>query len=150
MMRYLLYDTQQTHTLLSQEIAFIKDYISLMQLRLTDVVVITFETPAVLRDVPIAPMIFLPFVENAFKHGVSVSQPSEISIAVEQEDMSLHLSIKNTIMKDQSASLDDYSGIGLNNTRRRLDLLYPGKYKLVINELTEDNKYEVQLFLFLS
>jgi len=150
MMRYLLYDTQQTHTLLSQEIAFIKDYISLMQLRLTDAVVISFETPAVLRDVPIAPMIFLPFVENAFKHGVSVSQPSEISIKVEQEDMSVQLSVKNTIMKDQGASLDDYSGIGLNNTRRRLDLLYPGKYKLVINELTDDNKYEIQLFLILS
>jgi len=64
--------------------------------------------------------------------------------------MSVQLSVKNTIMKDQGASLDDYSGIGLNNTRRRLDLLYPGKYKLVINELTDDNKYEIQLFLILS
>ena len=54
MMRYLLYDTQQGHTLLSQEIAFVKDYISLMQLRLTDVVKITFDSPASLKDMPIS------------------------------------------------------------------------------------------------
>src|SRR6202042_491164 len=82
MMRYVLYDTQNPTTLLSQEIAFIKDYISLMQLRLTDVVKIDFKSPASLKDMAIAPMIFLPFVENAFKHGVSATQPSNISIVV--------------------------------------------------------------------
>jgi two-component system LytT family sensor kinase len=150
MMRYLLYDTQQTHTLLSQEIAFIKDYISLMQLRLTDVVQISFESPEPLIDMPIAPMIFLPFVENAFKHGISVTQPSKITISITQEDMTLKLSVKNSIIKDQGASLDEYSGIGLNNTRRRLDLLYPGKYNLLINELTTENEYHVHLFLNLA
>ena len=58
MMRYLLYDTQQSHNMLSQEIAFVKDYISLMQLRLTDVVRVNIDTPSNLRDVPLAPMIF--------------------------------------------------------------------------------------------
>ena len=73
MMRYLLYDTQQGQTMLSQEIAFVKDYISLMQLRLTDVVKVNIDTPPNLYDVPLAPMIFLPFVENAFKYSPAKS-----------------------------------------------------------------------------
>jgi two-component system LytT family sensor kinase len=150
MMRYLLYDTQQTQSMLSQEIAFVKDYISLMQLRLTDVVKVNIDTPKDLKDVPLAPMIFLPFVENAFKHGVSATQQSHIDITILQNDKVLDLTVKNSIMKDNSVSLDTNSGIGLVNTRRRLDLLYPGKYKLDVSELNADNEYTVHLILDLS
>ena len=150
MMRYLLYDTQQGQTMLSQEIAFVKDYISLMQLRLTDVVKVNIDTPANLQDVPLAPMIFLPFVENAFKHGVSATQQSHIDIVVLQKGKVLDLSVKNSIINDNSVSLDTNSGIGLVNTRRRLDLLYPGKYKLDIEELNAYNEYIVHLTLELS
>jgi hypothetical protein len=150
MMRYLLYDTQQGHTLLSQEIAFVKDYISLMQLRLTDAVKVNIDTPRDLKDVPLAPMIFLPFVENAFKHGVSATQQSHIDIIILQKDKLLDMTVKNSIMKDNSVSLDTNSGIGLVNTRRRLDLLYPGKYILDISELNDDNEYTVHLILDLS
>jgi two-component system LytT family sensor kinase len=151
MMRYLLYDTQQqAHTLLSQEIAFVKDYISLMQLRLTDVVKVNIDTPQNLQDVPLAPMIFLPFVENAFKHGVSATQQSHIDIVIWQHDKMLDLTVKNSIMNDNSISLDTNSGIGLVNTRRRLDLLYPGKYKLDITEVNANNEYIVHLTLDLS
>jgi hypothetical protein len=150
MMRYVLYDTQNSTTQLSQEIAFVKDYISLMQLRLTDVVKIDFTSPAALKDVAIPPMLFLPFVENAFKHGVSATQPSQISISVEQKDNTLLLNVFNTIIKEQSNNLEAGSGIGLNNTRRRLDLLYPGKYTLLTNEDTTANTYTVNLTLDLS
>jgi two-component system LytT family sensor kinase len=150
MMRYVLYDTQNSTTQLSQEIAFVKDYISLMQLRLTDVVKIDFTSPAALKDVAIPPMLFLPFVENAFKHGVSATQPSHISISVEQKDNVLLLNVFNTIIKEQSNNLEAGSGIGLNNTRRRLDLLYPGKYTLLTNEDTAANTYTVNLTLDLS
>ena len=150
MMRYLLYDTQQGHTMLSQELAFVKDYISLMKLRLTDVVKINFDEPTKLTDKPVAPMIFLPFVENAFKHGVSATQPSHIDIVILQKDGVLDLTVKNSIINDNSVSLDTNSGIGLVNTRRRLDLLYPGKYKLEIDELNANNEYTVHLILDLS
>ncbi|HTD40739.1 MAG TPA: histidine kinase [Mucilaginibacter sp.] len=150
MMRYLLYDTQQGHTMLSQELAFVKDYISLMRLRLTEVVKINFDEPTDLKDKPLAPMIFLPFVENAFKHGVSATQQSHIDIVVLQKDNLLDLTVKNSIINDNSISLDTNSGIGLVNTRRRLDLLYPGKYKLEINELNTNNEYTVHLILDLS
>jgi two-component system LytT family sensor kinase len=150
MMRYVLYDTQNSTTLLSQEIAFIKDYISLMELRLTDAVKIHFTSPATLKDMAVAPMIFLPFVENAFKHGVSATQPSYININIDQNNNLLELRIDNTVIKEQSNNLEEGSGIGLNNTRRRLDLLYPGKYTLLINEDTAPNIYSVHLTLDLS
>ena len=150
MMRYVLYDTQNATTQLSQEIAFIKDYISLMQLRLTDAVKIDFVTPASLKDIAIAPMIFLPFVENAFKHGVSATLPSYINICVEQNGNLLELKVINTVFKEQSSNLEAGSGIGLNNTRRRLDLLYTGKFTLIINEKAADNIYSVHLTLDLS
>jgi sensor histidine kinase YesM len=150
MMRYLIYDTQQGHTMLSQELAFVKDYISLMQLRLTDVVTINVDEPPVLKDMPLAPMIFLPFVENAFKHGVSATQKSYIDIIILQKDNMLDLTVKNSIINDNSISLDTNSGIGLVNTRRRLDLLYPGKYKLDINESKAGNEYTVHLTIDLS
>lgn len=150
MMRYLLYDTQQGHTMLSQELAFVKDYISLMRLRLTDVVKINFDEPANLNDKPLAPMIFLPFVENAFKHGVSATRQSHIDMIILQKDNLLDLTVRNSIINDNSISLDTNSGIGLVNTRRRLDLLYPGKYTLEINELNANNEYTVHLILDLS
>jgi two-component system LytT family sensor kinase len=150
MMRYVLYDTQNSTTMLSQEIAFIKDYISLMELRLTDVVKIDFTSPAALKDLAIAPMIFLPFIENAFKHGVSATQPSHIGITVSQNDTLIELSVVNTIIKEQSNNLEEGSGIGLNNTKRRLDLLYPGKHTLVINESTAESIYLVHLTLNLA
>ncbi|SHN31350.1 sensor histidine kinase [Mucilaginibacter sp. OK098] len=150
MMRYVLYDTQNSTTMLSQEIAFIKDYISLMELRLTDVVKIDFTSPTALKDLAIAPMIFLPFIENAFKHGVSATQPSHIGITVSQNDTLIELSVVNTIIKEQSNNLEEGSGIGLNNTKRRLDLLYPGKHTLVINESTTESIYLVHLTLNLA
>jgi len=149
MMRYVLYDTQNSTTQLSQEIAFVKDYISLMELRLTEVVKIEFSSPTSLRDVAIAPMIFLPFVENAFKHGVSATQPSYINIDISQQNSTVDLKVVNTIIKEQSNNLEAGSGIGLNNTRRRLDLLYPGKYNLLINENPSGNTYSVHLTLHL-
>lgn len=150
MMRYLLYEIQQGQTLLSQEIDFLRDYISLMQLRLTEAVTVSLVTPSVLQDMPIAPMMLLPFVENAFKHGVSATRGSHIDIEVQQRNSLLDVTIKNSIMKDKSVRFDTNSGIGMANTRRRLDLLYPGKYTLTINEQNAGNEYTVHLILDLS
>ena len=150
MMRYVLYDTQNSTTFLSQEIAFVKDYISLMQLRLTDAVKIDLKSPDALKDMAIAPMIFLPFIENAFKHGISATSPSKIEIHIGQNGSMVDLHVINTIIKEQNNNLEAGSGIGLNNTRRRLDLLYPGKHILQIREDSEANTYSVHLTLDLS
>ncbi|WPV00613.1 histidine kinase [Mucilaginibacter sp. cycad4] len=150
MMRYVLYDTQHGTALLSQEIAFIKDYISLMELRLTEKVTITFTPPAHTNDVTVAPMIFLPFVENAFKHGISATEPSTIRIIIDQHDNLLELKVENGIYKDHNLNIGENKGIGLTNTIRRLDLLYAGKYKLDITEDAAANIYTVHLTLNLS
>jgi two-component system LytT family sensor kinase len=150
MMRYLLYETQHGTTLLSKEIGFIKDYIELMKLRLTDKVSLEFIYPENLKDEQIAPMLFLPFVENAFKHGISSTYPSYIGIVIQQDGDQLSMDVNNTIFDDPQVQMEGNSGIGLTNTRRRLDLMYPGKYTLDITERSADNHYIVKLTLNLS
>ena len=150
MMRYVLYETQAGTTLLSKELAFLSDYIQLMQLRLTDKVTVSLTAPDPLHDRPIAPMLLLPFVENAFKHGVSALHPSRIAINVQQQQNRLLLDVCNTVFAEKAPSLEAGNGIGLTNTRRRLDLLYPGQYALQINEHTPAGEYHVHLTLNLS
>lgn len=150
MMRYVLYETQKDTVLLSQEITFIQDYIELMKLRLTDKVGVVFEQPVPLKDVLIAPMLFLPFVENAFKHGVSTQVSSGIYIGISQQGNLLQMKVSNRIFSEKGMVLDESSGIGLANTRRRLDLLYPSHHKLSIKENTVRNEYVVHLTLDLS
>ncbi|WP_162053063.1 sensor histidine kinase [Pontibacter pamirensis] len=150
MMRYVLYETQSGTTLLSKEIEFMQDYINLMKLRLTEKVTVTFEPPMPLRDVPVAPMLFLPYVENAFKHGVSALLPSNIHIAIQQHGQVLELDVRNTVLPEKRTVLEESSGIGLANTSRRLDLLYPGQYTLAVTEKTPENEYRVNLKLNLS
>ena len=147
MMRYVLYETPADTTLLSQEITFVHDYIDLMQLRLTDDVQVTFTTPEPLHNAPIAPMLLLPYVENAFKHGVGASGISRIQVAVRQPtEGTLELEVRNTLFPKQ-ASLDEGGGIGSVNTLRRLELLYPGRYSLAVTERTPTNEYCVLLTL---
>ncbi|UOR07002.1 histidine kinase [Hymenobacter aerilatus] len=149
MMRYVLYETQASTTLLSQEVSFVQDYISLMQLRLTDKVTVTFERPTpLLRDVPVAPMLLLPFIENAFKHGVSATLPSQIYIGLHQQHGTLTLEVRNTVFPDKRPAVEEVgSGIGLTNTRRRLDLLYPQRYQLSVEEATASKEFRVLLSL---
>lgn len=150
MMRYVLYETQSGTTLLSKEMAFLNDYIQLMQLRLTDKVTVTVDTPSPLRDQPVAPMIFLPFVENAFKHGVSALDKSWIRVNIQQKENQLLMDVSNTLFVQKAPSLEVGNGIGLTNTRRRLDLLYPGQYHLAIDEHNPAGEYRVHLTLNLS
>lgn len=150
MMRYVLYETQSGTTLLSKEIEFLQDYVHLMKLRLTDKVTVTFDRPSPLRDVPVAPMLFLPYVENAFKHGVSALLPSNIYIAICQQGQAVELEVRNTVLPEKRVVLEESSGIGLANTRRRLDLLYPGHYTLAVRESTPENEYLVNLTLNLA
>lgn len=148
MMRYVLYESQQGTVQLSQEIAFAQDYIKLMQLRLTDKVTVQLTPPHPMHDVPIAPMLFLPFIENAFKHGVSATQPSRIEIIIRQEGPKIHVEVCNTLFTDKkSTNLEESNGIGLVNTRRRLDLLYPGRYELAVQENQQEKEYKVHLEL---
>ncbi|RYU82197.1 sensor histidine kinase [Hymenobacter persicinus] len=148
MMRYVLYETPTDTTPLSKELAFVQDYVALMKLRLTDKVAVVVEWPEPLREVSVAPMLLLPFVENAFKHGVSATKPSRIFVAVRQPTpQRLELEVRNTKFDTPTAGFDESNGIGLVNTRRRLDLLYPGRYTLAVTDGTADHEFRVLLTL---
>jgi len=150
MMRYLLYDTQAGITPLSKELSFIVDYIELMKLRLNDMTTVEFNPPVILHDPQIAPMLFLPYVENAFKHGVSTLEPSVISINIELKEKALSMTVKNTIFNANAVTADEYGGIGLSNTKRRLDLLYPGRHEFTANKSNNTNEFIVHLTLILD
>ncbi len=150
MMRYLLYDTQAGITPLSKEVSFIADYIELMKLRLNDTTKVTFEGPLLNHDINIAPMLFLPYIENAFKHGVSSVEPSVIAIELSLEDKFLEMKVSNTIFNENTGIADNYGGIGLSNTKRRLDLLYPGKHTFSAGKAENSNEFIVHLTLTLD
>ena len=143
MMRYLLYDTAQGQTTLKKEIKFIESYISLMQLRFPKKVAVILEVPKNILDIQIPPMLFLSFLENAFKHGVSYQTDSFVSFVLEQADNRLHCTIKNSKHNNKENLDKSYSGIGLTNIKQSLKLLFGDDY--ILNIFENDNEFEVQL-----
>lgn len=144
MMRYLLYETQNDRSSLQREIAFVKDYVELMQLRVNKITTVKFEEPGIITEKSIAPMILLPFVENAFKHGIHSVKESLIQVKIRQDGDLLILEVENTLWDRREQEIDD-GGIGLSNTMRRLELIYAKQYKLHYGP-GEDN-YSVRLEL---
>ena len=132
MMRYVLYDSGHDSITLDKDIRFVENYIKLMRIRYTDDVDIRFDYPAdVPNNVTIPPLLLIVFVENAFKHGISYSQPSFIHIRVRYAGGKVHYSIINSRHTVSVPAQD--SGIGLENVRRRLQLIYGNRYVLSID-----------------
>ena len=146
MMRYVLYETDRDTTYLSKELDFIRDYVELMRLRLSDKVILNLEIQEKTDDIPIAPMLLLPFIENCFKHGVSAKLESKIEVSVSQKGKVLELKTVNMKFPSNPQSKETMgSGIGLTNTKRRLALIYGNKCNLEIDEDNPENEYRVQL-----
>lgn len=142
LMRYLLYNTKTEQVPLDDEIRFLRNYIELMQLRLTDKVKVNYDFPEHPGSVQIAPLLFIPLVENAFKHGVSANQPSFISIRMKLEDHRLLFELENTnFPKDERDK--GGSGIGIENLKKRLRLLYPGQHEL--QQVVENEVFKTKL-----
>jgi len=130
MMRYLLYETETEKTTLKKEVDFLESYINLMKLRFSEKVRITLNLPAVVPDASIPPFLFTSFIENAFKHGISYKNESFITIDLIPGQERLIFIVKNS--KNDNKQIGEFSGIGIENTRKRLDLLYGDKYHLDI------------------
>jgi two-component system LytT family sensor kinase len=148
MMRYLLYNTEGERTTLLKEVDFLKNYIALMRLRANSKLNIVTKIPENLIDYPIIPMLLLPLVENAFKHGVHATDKSEINITIKQDNNNLELEVENTFFEKMNTPLDQ-GGIGLINTKRRLQLVYPNKHTMNAGT-TQDGKYKVTLQITLE
>ena len=127
LLRYAMYETNKPKVPLDGEVEFLRNYIELMKLRCNEMTTVSTEIEVADRNMEVAPLLFISLVENAFKHGMNSNAPATIDISLKQEDGTLVFVSDNTNnpkpTKDRSGS-----GIGLENTRRRLDLLYQGRY----------------------
>jgi LytS/YehU family sensor histidine kinase len=149
LMRYMLYESDEKKVPLSREIAYLKSYIELQKLRFGDAVLIETDIDLAQSDIRqhIEPMLLIPFVENAFKHGMGVDNPL-IQIRLAANDGTLAFDVKNRFNDDENNSKDTSSGIGLENVRTRLTLLYPKMHELQVNK--QDNLFHIHLTLRLK
>ena len=143
MMRHILYDAGSPTIPLSQEIEFLQHYVALMRLRYPEGVDISLSLPESDGGAQVPPLVYASFVENAFKHGVSYAAPSFIRISVAVDGGKVLFKCANS--RQEAAAQEGGSGIGLENARRRLDLLYGDRYTLHIDQ--DAARYELLLVL---
>jgi Histidine kinase len=139
MMRYLLYESDQGKTTLKKEIEFLKSYVDLMKLRVDESIDIDLNIEVYEENLQLHPFLFISFVENAFKHGISYNDKSFIKIELKQTIENIEFSCVNSLSV-QNKITSPYSGVGLENIKKRLNLLYNNKFKLDINELESEFK----------
>lgn len=129
LLRYVLYDSGDNKVELSKDIQYINNYVDLQRLRLSSKITLNYSVEGNLHGCMIAPMLLIAFIENAFKHGISYTNSSVINIMIRVFEETLTLHVSNPLVESNSFAP---GGLGLKNVRRRLDLLYPGKYLLDI------------------
>lgn len=147
MMRYTMKDTQQDFVLLEDEINYVSNFIELQKLRLDRSVKLEYFCPEHIPPLQIAPMLLIPFIENAFKHGVNSEQKSRISIELTTNKNEFKLTVTNNKV-DVQQDISERSGLGIINTNHRLNLIYPSKHLLVINE--SEKEFFVSLYINLQ
>ena len=143
LLRYAMYETNKKMVPIDGEVEFMRNYIALMKLRCNEKTEVTTSFD-VKQNMEIAPLLFISLVENAFKHGVSSSRPSKIDIRLLQNEGELIFNCDNTNFPKDDADRSG-SGIGLENTRRRLDLMYAGRYTW--EQALEDDIYHIRITL---
>ena len=151
MMRFVLYEGDKTNVPLSREVEFLKNYITLMRMRYNEHVRISVDLPDALPAKEVPPLLFITFVENAFKHGISYQQESFVEVKIIIQGDRLHFSCRNSKTnkpnEDRRQAGDGTSGtkggVGLTNARKRLELIYANDFTLDINDTAE--QYAVKL-----
>ena len=133
LMRYMIYESNSTMVPLSKEMEYLQDYIGLQQLRYKKAPVVDLSVRGSSAACHIAPLLFIHLLENAYKHSPARLEPGDIKIAVEIDKDVLTFSVQNPLGNNQSNTLEEPGGIGLPNVKKRLQLLYPGKHSLTIN-----------------
>lgn len=136
LMRYVISEAHQEFVPLSKEIAYIESYIELEKIRLSNTTQVDYSCTGDLLDLKIAPLILISFIENAFKYGISAQEPSFISINIKVKDDDFHLQVKNKIVRRPNKS-NASTGIGIENSRTRLKMIYADNYFLDLKENEE-------------
>lgn len=147
-MRYIIYDTELKLVPLSKEVEYIANYIELQRLRLSKQITVNFNTELDEEESVIEPLLLLPFIENAFKHGIDNEKGGIIEVLITQSGKSLQLHVENPLIEEPSVAKNGPSGIGLNNTMKRLKLLYNDNFSLTAGP--SGKKYITDLILRLK
>lgn len=140
LMRYVLYESNKDYIELTKEITFLQNYIELMRLRFTESLNIQTDFPLIVPEVKIPPLLLISLLENAFKHGVSYREASFIHICLKIDDGSLIFKCSNSKHRTKK---DEHHGVGLENVKKRLQLLFGNNYTYTVNE--NENEYNVSL-----
>ena len=145
-MRYMIYESNENAVPLQKEIDYINNYIDLQRLRTRDNASIIFKVAGDSENRYIAPLILVVFIENGFKHGIKGAiHESFVNIQIHINDEQLQMTVENSKGVIDEVENDSFRGLGLENVKRRLELLYPGKYELTINDT--EKKYTAVLQL---
>ena len=147
LMRYMLYDSDQSMVPLDREVDYVQNYIDLQRMRFEDDVQIEFTVSGTIDGSMIEPMLLIPFVENAFKHGVGFVKNPYIKVQLSFQNGSLAFNVENKIGKLLEDQKDESSGIGLKNVTRRLELLYPDMHQ--IDVIQDDTIFKVYVNMVL-
>lgn len=145
-LRYMLYEAKSEYVTIKQEIHYINNFIHLQKLRLANKESIIFQLNAENEEKDIAPLLFIPFIENAFKHGIKNDLEKPILISLLSDYKMLKLSVSNHYMPENNFIKDVASGIGLKNVQRRLELIYPTNHELEISN--SQMVFDVKLTIF--
>ncbi|WP_412985050.1 sensor histidine kinase [Pontimicrobium sp. IMCC45349] len=143
MMRYVLHEASNHKVSIVKELEFLERYIALIQLRVPSNLTLEKNFPIINQPIQIAPLILITFIENAFKHGIDAIKKSYIKIDLEIENHHISYTVVNSYFPEKGTITD--SGIGLDNLKKRLELLYPNRFSLHITQ--ENNAYMAQLIL---
>lgn len=148
LMRYMLYETNEEKVSLEKETDYLQSYIDLQQQRFSKklIILVNMQTPDKFYE--IEPMLLIPFVENAFKHGTGIIEQAQIDIKLSAENNFLYFKVSNNYDPVSVEIKDKASGIGLTNVQRRLNLLYPGHHELKITK--KDGLFVISLKINLA
>ena len=148
MVKYVLYECANQTVPLDRDLDFVKNYLALQRLRLPPNVNLSVEMPENTPENRIEPMILIPFIENAFKHGLTTRQPCDISISIKTDQRRLVLRVENQdFSENQSPANPGESGIGLANTRQRLEQSYPSQHQLTIEHNGKKHRIDLTIEL---
>jgi two-component system, LytTR family, sensor kinase len=146
MLRYQLYECNGNEIVIEKEITYLKNYVELQRMRKDENYNISFVVGDNLSGFTISPLLLIPFVENAFKHVSHYPQNNQVRILIRKHENNVELSVFNT--KETKTISNGHAGIGLKNAKRRLELLYKNRHKLIIENTTDS--YEINLSLRIS
>ena len=148
MMRYITSESQLDQVSMEKELDYIRNYVDLQRIRFGDTIAVDFKITDMLPAQQIAPLILIPFIENAFKHGVNPEAHSNIRIHLYMQAGVLKMEVQNNKVPVQTGN-ETSTGLGIQNTRNRLELLYPGRFDLRVMDTEQQFTVHLSIQLYL-